>query len=237
MFGKIYKQIFDSSIAEDWQVRCVFQDMVVLADEDGIVDMTPQALARKTNVPIDIIRRAITELEKPDPESRSAVDDGARIKRLDGHRTWGWFVVNYHKYRLIATEIERRNLNRERMADYRNRVQSRKAVAGRSTTTAHTAYTSTSTSASVPEGVQGEPTFEQAMERVPIQLRERVSKDFAKLVFDSWNGRDGKDGGGVNVRFEKLLQKRWTSEGEQWRNGCHSAQKQSRNNETPTNCI
>jgi len=86
---------------------------------------------------------------------------------------------------------------------------------------------SISTSVSVPEGVQGEPYFEQAMERVPIQLREQVKLDFARMVFRSWNGRDGKDGGGVNVRFEKLLQKRWDSEGEQWRNGCHSAQKKA----------
>jgi len=72
-----------------------------------------------------------------------------------------------------------------------------------------------------------DPTFEQAMERVPIQLREQVKLDFARMVFDSWDGRDGKDASGVIVRFEKLLQKRWSAEGEQWRNNCHTSQKKA----------
>jgi hypothetical protein len=67
-------------------------------------------------------------------------------------------------------------------------------------------------------------TFENAMDRVPIQLREQVKADFARMVFDSWDQRDGRDGAGVLCRFEKLLQKRWNSEGEQWRNGRHSEQ-------------
>lgn len=152
MYGKIFRQIFDSSIAEDWQVRCVFQDMVVLANEDGVVDMTVQAIARTTNVPLQIVQRGICELEKVDPQSRSGLDDGARIKRLDDHRDWGWRIVNYNKYRLIATEFERRELNRQRMADYRNRKEKRVLLSSCSTTGAHTAYASASV---LPKGVQG----------------------------------------------------------------------------------
>ncbi len=70
-------------------------------------------------------------------------------------------------------------------------------------------------------------TFEQAMERVPIQLREEVKPDFAHMVFDSWDGRGGKDAAGISVKFEKHLRKRWNQEGEQWQNGCHSRQKQA----------
>jgi hypothetical protein len=69
-------------------------------------------------------------------------------------------------------------------------------------------------------------TFEKAMERVPIQLRSEVKPDFARMVFDTWDGRDGKDASGILVKFEKHLRKRWNAEGEQWQNGCHSRQKQ-----------
>jgi hypothetical protein len=67
------------------------------------------------------------------------------------------------------------------------------------------------------------------MGRVPIDLFEQMSehKDFAKLVFDAWDGRDGRDASGVQVRFEKHLRKRWNAEGEQWRNNCHTAQKKA----------
>ena len=73
-----------------------------------------------------------------------------------------------------------------------------------------------------------ETSFEQAMAGVPIFLRDQIGKhtDFAKMVFESWDSVDGKNGNGVSCRFEKLLKKRWNLEGEQWRAGCHSAQKQ-----------
>jgi hypothetical protein len=155
MYAKIFRQIFDSSIAEDWQVRCVFQDMVVLANEDGVVDMTAKAIARTTNVPLEIVQRGISELEKTDQHSRSGLDDGARIKRLDEHRDWGWRIVNYHKYRLIANDAERRELNRQRMADYRNRREKRDQLVGScSTTDAHTAYASVG--GTLEKRVQGE---------------------------------------------------------------------------------
>ena len=82
-----------------------------------------------------------------------------------------------------------------------------------------------------------DPTFEQAMDRVPIQLREQVRMDFARHVFDAWSSVDGKNGAGVSCRFEKLLQKRWNAEGEQWRNGCHSAQKKPQSTQSLENQI
>jgi hypothetical protein len=72
-----------------------------------------------------------------------------------------------------------------------------------------------------------EPTFEQAMEKVPIQLKEQVRLDFARMVFEDWDTVGGKNGAGVSCRFEKLLQKRWNREGEQWQNNCHTAQKKN----------
>lgn len=121
MFAKIFSQIFDSSIAEDWQVRLVFTDLLTLADLNGVVDMTPEAIARRTNVPIEIILRALEELQKPDPKSRSTEDDGRRIRLIDEHRDWGWMIINHLKYREIASEEQRRSKTAERVARYRAR--------------------------------------------------------------------------------------------------------------------
>src|SRR5690606_9006252 len=104
MFAKIFEQIYDSSIAEDWKTRVVFQDMLILADKDGIVDKTPAAIARRTNLPLEIVMEALPKLEAPDQSSRTPDLDGRRIVRLDDHRDWGWRIVNFTKYRESATK-------------------------------------------------------------------------------------------------------------------------------------
>lgn len=121
MFAKIFSSIYDSSIAEDWQTRIVFQDMLVLADKDGILDMTPTSIARRTNIPLRMVQDAIPKLEAPDPLSRTPDHDGRRIVRLDAHREWGWRIVNYIKYRESATKEMLRMAEADRKRAYRAR--------------------------------------------------------------------------------------------------------------------
>src|SRR4029077_3719273 len=99
MFAKIFSQILDSSIAEDYLVRLVFEDMLLLCDKDGVVDMTQSAIARRTNVPLDIVSRGIKRLTQPDVESRSSDEEGRRVVLIDPQRPWGWRIVNYVRYR------------------------------------------------------------------------------------------------------------------------------------------
>jgi hypothetical protein len=120
VFAKVFSQIFDSSISANYLTRLVFEDMLVLADSDGVVDMTADALARRTNVPVEIVQRGIEELSQPDPESRTPDEDGRRIVLLDSHRTWGWRIVNYGHYRGIRNEETRREYMRTYMQRRRN---------------------------------------------------------------------------------------------------------------------
>ncbi len=71
MFAKVFEQIFTSSISRNHVVRHVFMDLLVLADRDGNVDMTLDAIARVTNVPLETVTYAVGELAKPDEDSRS----------------------------------------------------------------------------------------------------------------------------------------------------------------------
>lgn len=121
MFAKIFGQIFDSSIADDPDLRHMFMDLLVMADQYGIVDMTFEAIARKANMPLPKVRELVLRLEQPDPASRSKALDGARIARLDTLRTWGWRIVNYRKYRESATEEMLRMGDAERKKSYRDR--------------------------------------------------------------------------------------------------------------------
>lgn len=110
MFVKIFEQIFNSSIANDYELRHFFIDLLILADAEGIVDMTPESISRITRVPIQKTLRFLEELQKPDPQSRSRDKDGARIVLLDAHRNWGWQLVNYRRYREIRSELDRSRL-------------------------------------------------------------------------------------------------------------------------------
>lgn len=119
MFAKVFSQILDSSLAEDYQTRHVFEDFLKLCDVDGVVDVTHEAIARRTNSPLEVIRAAIEKLEQPDPSSRNPTDEGRRIVRLDNHRNWGWIICNYAHYRAIASEEQRREKTRLRVEKHR----------------------------------------------------------------------------------------------------------------------
>ena len=120
---RYFAQIFDSSIVEKPEVRFTFMDLLVLADPDGVVDMTHEAIARRTNRPLEIIRATIAELEAPDPQSRTPDEDGARLKRLDTHRDWGWCIINFDRFHKLASEEARRAKTRERVTKYRDKVR------------------------------------------------------------------------------------------------------------------
>ena len=113
LYAKIFDQIFESSIARDYQTRRMFMDLLAIADVDGVVDMTIDAIARRTNVPVRLVRSGIAELCKPDPGSRSQLEEGRRLILIDSHRDWGWKIVNYEHYRNLQTGTDRRQYFRD----------------------------------------------------------------------------------------------------------------------------
>lgn len=120
MFAKIFSQIFDSTIADDYEVRHIFMDLLVLADSDGVVDMPMESIARRINVPSEKVKNAMAILEAPDPQSRTPEFEGRRIEKISD-RSWGWIILNYTKYRAIATEFDRRSTGRDRTARFRSK--------------------------------------------------------------------------------------------------------------------
>lgn len=121
MYGKIFASMYDGTLATrgPWQALVTFQQFIILKDKAGIVDMTPDAISRRTTIPIEIISIGITALEQPDSDSRSPELDGRRIVRLDPDRAWGWKVVNHEKYNKIRSEEDRREYMRNLMANKR----------------------------------------------------------------------------------------------------------------------
>lgn len=126
MYAKVFSQIFDSSIADDPELRHFFMDLLVLCDPNGVIDMTPSAIASRTRLKLVDVKLWLEKLESPDLESRTPDNSGRRIVRLDDHRSWGWLIVNYQRFRLTASEEQRRERTKERTRKYRelNNLQS-----------------------------------------------------------------------------------------------------------------
>jgi hypothetical protein len=127
MYGKLFKQMYEGSLVDaGWQALVTLQQLVILADKEGVVDMTAEALSRRTTIPLEIITAGLAVLEQPDSDSRTPHEEGRRIMRLSDTRAWGWRIVNYEHYRLIRNEEERRDYQakwvRDRRAERKNQL-------------------------------------------------------------------------------------------------------------------
>lgn len=127
-FAKLFMQMYESTIAEDWQGLITFQQLCILCDWYGIIDMTPRSISRLTCLPQDIIEAGLKTLEQPDPDSRTKECEGRRIVRLDPEREWGWQIVNFEKYRDLI-EPDSREQHRQYMQRYRERKAAEEAEA------------------------------------------------------------------------------------------------------------
>jgi len=130
-FTKLFDSMWSGSLYGHFEASAVFMVLLSLANSEGEVDMTPEAVAGRTGWPIEFIREGIRQLEEPDPRSRTPDADGRRIIRLDDNREWGWFITNYAKYRNEARSAERREYLKE--AKRRERDVKRQHLSTRST--------------------------------------------------------------------------------------------------------
>jgi hypothetical protein len=174
VYGKLFASMYDGTLYGHWQAIVTFQQMIVLCDGDGLIDMTPQAIAARTSIPLEIIQEGVKVLEQPDPYSRTPGDDGRRIVRLDDHRPWGWRIVNYHVYRDLVAAVDKRKADRERIAA--KRAESRDVSHGvaerriESRNVANVAHTE----AEVEEEREGKPKRAKRASRVPRDFNPDV---------------------------------------------------------------
>lgn len=68
------------------------------------------------------------------------------------------------------------------------------------------------------------PTVEQAITQT---MTAGIPEDFTRYVYDDWSSRQGKDAGGVLVKFLPYVVKRWTREQVEWKAKTHKGRKDS----------
>ena len=114
MYGKVFRQMYKGSMFRTgWEAIVTMQQFIVLADRDGIVDMTLEAIAAETTIPLEVLQKGLGVLMSPDPNSRTPDEDGKRVELLDERRDWGWRLINFQKYRKLQSEEDRREYHRQ----------------------------------------------------------------------------------------------------------------------------
>lgn len=124
-YTKLFSSILASTIwREDKDTRIVWITLLAMADRNGMAEGSVPGLADFARLSVDETRKALIKLESPDPDSRTQVDEGRRIRTVDG----GWLLVNHSKYRAKMNEDDRREYKRVKQAQYRAEDEAEGAV-------------------------------------------------------------------------------------------------------------
>lgn len=128
-FALLWGKILESSlwIQGSKETRLVWITILAMKDADGIVQASVVGLADRAKVAPDECREALRVLLAPDPEDTSKVEEGRRLREVEG----GWQVVNHELYR-YSTEAKRA-FWREQKALQRERKAAKKKGRGKPT--------------------------------------------------------------------------------------------------------
>ena len=126
MYGKIFEEIFDSTIIQHGkEVVYVFMSMIVLSDKHGFLRFSIPALANRILMDPQSVHLAIDTLLKPDSESNNKDHDGRRIVPItevtDGIENRGWFIVNKEFYKEKGSKYEKKEKTNDRVKRFRLR--------------------------------------------------------------------------------------------------------------------
>jgi hypothetical protein len=124
-YTPLFSSIATGTLCGKWPDIGMWAFILSQADPRGILDVTPDYLARVTGLPMTEVVACMERFCSPDPYSRTATAGGARLELIDPqNRQWGWRVINHGQYRekarLIAKDSERtasgRDAERKRAA-------------------------------------------------------------------------------------------------------------------------
>jgi hypothetical protein len=95
-FTKLDAGILQSSVMAAPPVTFkVWIALLAACRSDGVARVSPTYLGAVCRLSLSDVGRALEELASPDPHSRTLMEEGRRITRVDG----GFRLINYRKYR------------------------------------------------------------------------------------------------------------------------------------------
>lgn len=116
-FTKLDEGLMESSLMrESSETFKVFIVMLSRTHPDGIARLSATFLSAVCCLPQDVVDASLKTLESPDPYSRSANDEGRRIRRVDG----GYKILNYKRYRYYKYDLNPQENKRREAWRYEN---------------------------------------------------------------------------------------------------------------------
>ena len=117
-YTKLFSTIVTSTIwQEPDRTRIVWITMLALSDKNGEIHASIPGLARIAGVPTEACEEAINAFLSPDKYSRTPEHEGRRIAKIDG----GWELLNFEKYRQLASTADTLAKNATRQKRFRER--------------------------------------------------------------------------------------------------------------------
>ncbi len=117
-YTKLFSTIVTSTIwQEPDRTRIVWITMLALSDKNGEIHASIPGLARVAGVPVEDCEKALAAFLSPDGYSRTTEHEGRRIAKIDG----GWELLNFQKYRLLASTADTLAKNANRQKKWRQR--------------------------------------------------------------------------------------------------------------------
>ena len=93
--------------------------MLAMADRQGRVWGSIPGLANRARIPVEDCRAALDTFLAPDRDSRTDLDEGRRIRPIDG----GWQLINYQKYRDMRDKESVKESKRQYMRNIRAKAK------------------------------------------------------------------------------------------------------------------
>lgn len=104
-YTKLFSTILDSTIwQQSKEIKLVWITMLAMCDKNGEVQASIPGLAVRAGVSILECEEALQCFLSPDPYSRTQDDEGRRIQEIQG----GWYLLNHHTYRDMASDADRK---------------------------------------------------------------------------------------------------------------------------------
>jgi len=187
--------MYKGTLYGQWEAIVTFQQLIVLCDSDGVVDMTPPAIAATTSIPLEIIQKGIEALGQVDQYSRSPAHEGRRIVLVDHARPWGWRIVNHEYYRNLASKEDKREKDRARIAEKRNQNNDVAKCRELSPGVANVAHTNTNTNTDTKKKEAVRPRFVRpTVDEVKAYCLERKNRVNAQEFLDHYEANGWKRG-------------------------------------------
>lgn len=116
MYGKTFESMYEGSMVGSGINVFAVWNYIITKGKFGFIEINPKLLSFTLGGTEAEILDALEFLQKPDPESRSKLEEGRRLVK-EGQ--FQYRIVNWEYYDQIKNEIERRDYNRIRQQKHR----------------------------------------------------------------------------------------------------------------------